>query len=119
MVELIIENLSFRYKGAIEFAIRNVCCRTKLDGISALVGRSGVGKSTLMALISGIYTLQDEIVGCLSGEIMLDGCTPGGLRTPNVISWVPQEPALLDHLTVVGNIILPLTVGNATLNYEK
>jgi len=69
-----------------------------------------VGKSTLIALIAGIYHLTDPLVGDFQGHIAIDGRSPDTLIGPSLISWVPQEPILLEHLSVVENVILPLTI---------
>jgi len=63
-----------------------------------------------MALVSGIYTDRDEMVGDLQGQITLDGHRPEEMRGPHTISWVPQQPALLDHLTVAQNVLLPISI---------
>jgi ABC-type nitrate/sulfonate/bicarbonate transport system ATPase subunit len=103
-----LSSLSFKYKNEKEYAIANVSCEIASEGISAIVGRSGVGKSTLLKLLAGIYVAGDPTVEDLQGGINIDGLIPRQLRGPGVASWVPQESALLDHLTVSGNIALAM-----------
>lgn len=105
-----VANLSCKYRTAASYAIRGASFETESAGIITIVGASGVGKSTLLALLSGIYAPDDDIIECLEGDIELDGQRPCRLRGPHTVSWVPQEPALLDHLTVAKNVALPFEV---------
>ena len=90
---------------------------TAVDGVSleikdgesvAITGKSGAGKSTLLNIIAGL-DLPD------SGEIILDGQriktssaqSLSKYRSRN-IGFVVQNYGLLDHLTVLENVILPL-----------
>ena len=79
----------------------------------AIVGESGVGKSTLLNLIAGLE-LPD------SGSIALDGTelttlddTARTLVRRNRIGFVFQAFHLLPHLTVAQNISLPLSLVGA------
>jgi ATP-binding cassette, subfamily B, bacterial len=58
--------VSFRYKKDNEYAVRNICLDIKAGEYVALVGFSGVGKSTLCALIPRFYDVTE-------GAILLDG----------------------------------------------
>jgi putative ABC transport system ATP-binding protein len=76
----------------------------------AIVGESGVGKSTLLNLIAGL-DLPDR------GSVMLDGCEMTALddaqRTllrRNRIGFVFQAFHLLPHLTVAQNVALQLSL---------
>jgi NitT/TauT family transport system ATP-binding protein len=65
----------------------------------AVVGRSGIGKSTLLHLIAGLTKPG-------GGEIMIDGEPLA--TTPRKPVLMFQRPALLPWLTVVENILVPL-----------
>lgn len=107
---LSVDGLSVRYIGEERFAIQNLslCCET--GGITALVGRSGVGKTTLLAMAAGIYRRDDPMIAQCDGTIRLNERCPRELGGPEHVSWVPQAPLLLDHLTVRDNILLPLVL---------
>lgn len=60
----------------------------------ALVGPSGVGKSTLLRMIAGIDSDY-------AGSIAIDGVTASAAPTPG---FVFQDPRLLPWLTAAGNI---------------
>lgn len=108
MIEL--RNLSCRYASRTEYVLKNLtfCCAA--PGISVVAGPSGVGKSTLMSLLAGIHQAGDPVIGDLRGGILIFGKAPAELHRDRQISWVPQNPVLLDHLTVQENIMLPLTI---------
>lgn len=114
-----VENLSFRYSGKKAYALRQATFQCKSDGITVVVGRSGVGKSTLVSLLAGIYVPEDSVVGELEGKILIDGRPPTWLCGPEVVSWVPQTPILLDHLSVLENVVLPLTIDNRCPNDKE
>ncbi|WP_314237264.1 ABC transporter ATP-binding protein [Abiotrophia defectiva] len=65
----------------------------------AILGRSGVGKTTLFNLIAGILPVQ-------SGSISLGGQP----LEPGQVSYMLQKDMLFEHLTLVDNVALPLVV---------
>ncbi len=68
-----------------------------------LIGPSGCGKTTLLRLIAGLETPT-------SGEIVVNGMTPGDARRHKQIGFVPQAPALLPWRTVEANARLLLDI---------
>jgi phospholipid/cholesterol/gamma-HCH transport system ATP-binding protein len=90
--------------------------RTILDGIDltvrqgeifAVMGRSGTGKTTLLRLIIGLIKPD-------GGTIRVNGVDIGQVRERRLdqiresMGFVFQGSALLDSLTVAGNVALPL-----------
>lgn len=78
----------------------------------ALIGRNGVGKTTLLNAIAGIHRLA-------SGTLRFDGVdltqTPAHGRARAGIGFVPQGRHVFPHLSVIEN----LTVGLAALAGRK
>ncbi|MDP3319669.1 MAG: ATP-binding cassette domain-containing protein, partial [Bosea sp. (in: a-proteobacteria)] len=66
-----------------------------------LVGRSGSGKTTLLKLAAGLLAPRKGVVR-IDG-IALDGPGPR-------IGFVFQQPTLLDWLSVLDNVLLPLSL---------
>lgn len=60
-------NVSFRYKEKYDYVLKNISLDIKAGEYIALVGFSGVGKTTLCSLIPRFYEVSE-------GEILLDGC---------------------------------------------
>jgi len=70
-------------------------------GIISLVGPSGVGKTTLFNVLSGVDH-PDE------GRIFLDGKDITGIA--GKLSYMMQKDLLLEYRTVLDNVILPLVI---------
>lgn len=95
-----ISNVDFKYPGSNEVLIEDFSLEIRAGDKVALVGTSGVGKSTLMDLILGI--LKPD-----SGEIMISGMQPHEAisRWPGALSYVPQDIYIIAG-TVRENIVL-------------
>ena len=59
-------DVSFKYPDSHEYVLKNLCLDIRAGEYVALVGSSGVGKTTLCSLIPRFYEVTD-------GEILLDG----------------------------------------------
>jgi ATP-binding cassette, subfamily B, multidrug efflux pump len=94
-------NVSFRYPGTERLVLQNVSFRVAPGETVAVVGPTGSGKSTLVALLPRIYDPTD-------GEILLDGVPlqgydPGEIR--RITGMVPQDTFLFSE-TIRENIAL-------------
>lgn len=69
--------------------------------IVCILGASGVGKSTLFHIISGLL-MPDE------GRVLLDGEDVTG--KPGKISYMLQKDMMLPYKTVLDNVALPLMI---------
>ena len=92
-------DVSFRYPGTERNVLDSVDFTVEAGSTVAVVGPTGAGKSTLIALLVRLYDPSE-------GEILLDGVPltridPGELRRR--IGMVPQDPFLFSD-TVGGNI---------------
>lgn len=109
-----IRGLNKSYGGARPRSIlRNLALHLARGEYIAIIGESGVGKSTLLNLVAGL-DLPD------TGSIALDGAeltalddTARTLVRRHQIGFVFQAFHLLPHLTVAQNISLPLSLVGA------
>jgi subfamily B ATP-binding cassette protein MsbA len=97
--EIKFQFVSFRYEGAEEHALRDINFTAKKAGVTALVGGSGGGKSTVMNLIPRFYDVTE-------GAVLLDGrdirdVTLKSLRKN--IALVSQDITIFDD-TIATNI---------------
>ena len=92
---LTVKDVSFSFGD--KAVLNNVSLEVQKGEIVSILGPSGVGKSTLFNLIAGILPLQ-------KGSIAVDGAPVSFGK----VSYMLQKDLLLEHKTVLGNIILPL-----------
>lgn len=81
--DLVLRELSFRYRGEEKDAVCSVNCVLRKGELVVIVGESGSGKSTFLKLISGEYAPT-------SGQIYSKG------NVPRTSSFVGQDPLLFD-----------------------
>ena len=92
-----IKNLSYSFGD--NHILKDINIYVKENEIVAIVGSSGVGKSTLFNLIAGVLKKQ-------SGEITIDGSDD----YIGKVAYMLQKDLLFEHKTIINNIILPLII---------
>ena len=85
--------------------LRDVSCSVPKGAVTTVLGRNGVGKTTLLKCLMGV-------VGSKSGSVMLDGRditseTPFN-RAKLGIGYVPQGREIFSRLTVEENLLMGL-----------
>ncbi len=93
------KNVSFKYKEGYDHVLKNISLNIKVGEYVALVGASGVGKTTLCSLIPRFYEVS-------KGEILLDGQNIRGvtLRSLRRNIGIVQQDVYLFSGTVLENI---------------
>lgn len=96
------KDYSFKYQNSTDYLYENINITFGSDKINYIVGKSGVGKTTLIKCIIGEC---DDY----SGEILFDNLDIRDLNMngvlPELVSWVPQEPIIFTD-TIKNNITL-------------
>lgn len=93
------ENVRFDYGGAA--IVDGVDWTVGRGAVHCLLGRSGCGKTTLLKLAAGLLAPA-------AGRVRLDGAP---VRGPgDAVGFVFQAPTLLEWLTVLDNVLLPVTL---------
>ncbi|HEY8202249.1 MAG TPA: urea ABC transporter ATP-binding subunit UrtE [Actinomycetota bacterium] len=96
---LVVEGLDVAY-GRTK-VLFDVALEVPADGLVCVMGRNGVGKTTLLNTVMGILRP-------VSGRVVLDGADIGGLRPDQRvhagIAYVPQGRACFPQLTVLENL---------------
>jgi ATP-binding cassette subfamily B protein len=92
-------DVTFRYAGAAEPAIRNISFTVAPGEFTAIIGGTGSGKSTLINLIPRFYDVS-------SGSVLVDGLDIRQMAQQDLrakIGFVPQAPILFSG-TIAENI---------------
>lgn len=92
-----IKNLSYSFGD--NHILKDINIYVKENEMVAIVGSSGVGKSTLFNLIAGVLKKQ-------SGEITIDESDD----YIGKVAYMLQKDLLFEHKTIINNIILPLII---------
>lgn len=92
-------DVSFKYKEGHDYILKNLCLKLKAGEYVALVGFSGVGKTTLCSLIPRFYEVSE-------GEIWLDGRNIRHIRLDSLRKHIGivQQDVYLFAGTVADNI---------------
>ena len=92
-------NVSFKYKEEHDYILKNISLDIKVGEYIALVGFSGVGKTTLCSLIPRFYEVS-------AGQILLDGHDIRTIRLPALRKniGIVQQDVYLFAGTVADNI---------------
>ncbi|HSR04679.1 MAG TPA: ATP-binding cassette domain-containing protein, partial [Proteiniclasticum sp.] len=102
-----INNLEKQYDK--QEVIRDVSFRIEKGEIFGIVGRSGVGKSTLLRCINALEPFN-------KGDIIIDGISIGSLDSDGVrrlrkkVSMIFQNFNLLNQKTALENVTLPMEI---------
>ncbi len=102
-----IKDLNFAY-GEVQ-ALRDITMQVPSKRIVCVMGRNGVGKTTLMRNITGLEKPS-------SGTMSMDGqdllALPAYRRVTRGIGYVPQGRMIFPRLTVEENLLVGLSGGN-------
>ena len=93
-----IKNLSYSFGN--NPILKDINIHVNENEMVAIVGSSGVGKSTLFNLIAGVLNKQ-------TGEITINGSED----YIGKVAYMLQKDLLFEHKTIIDNVILPLIIG--------
>jgi putative ABC transport system ATP-binding protein len=77
-----------------------------------LRGPSGVGKSTFLHLIVGALRIAPNSGAVVVAGTPLQAQNPSALDAmrPHIVGWMPQRTHLISSLTVLDNVLIPLSM---------
>ena len=99
-----VKNLSYSFGN--NPILKDINIHVNKNEMVAIVGSSGVGKSTLFNLIAGVLKKQ-------TGEITINGSDD----YIGKVAYMLQKDLLFEHKTIINNVILPLII--AKVNKKK
>ncbi len=98
--EVVFDHVSFRYPGAEENVLSDICFAAKPGQTTAFIGSTGSGKSTLVNLIPRFYDVTE-------GHIFIDGTDIRKMKQHDLremLGYVPQKGVLFSG-TIASNIL--------------
>ncbi len=96
-VELCGRDINFRFEQGGDNGMHNLSFTLRSGELVAIMGGSGVGKSTLLSLLNGNLLPQ-------SGSITINGHDIKEPEAKKMIGFVPQDDLLIEELTVYQNL---------------
>jgi len=106
--EIVFQGVSFRYPDAKKEALENFECTFKSNNLTAIVGPTGSGKSTLIDLMLGVLSPT-------KGNIKIFGVSPEKVPGSQIkVGYVPQRVYLTD-----GSIIENICFGEAPNQWDE
>ena len=89
--DVVVTDLTFAFPNAEKMTLDSVSLRVPSGTITAVVGPSGAGKTTLIDNLLGVLTPQ-------SGNVSISGCTPRDARYkwPGAVAYVPQDVSIFN-----------------------
>ncbi|GCE20532.1 ABC transporter ATP-binding protein [Dictyobacter kobayashii] len=103
-------NVTFSYPGAEQPALSNISFKANPGEVTAIIGGTGAGKSTLVGLLPRFYDIDD-------GAILIDGVDLRELTQEHLrskIGFVPQKAVLFS-----GTIEENIRYGKETASFEE
>jgi urea transport system ATP-binding protein len=94
-----VDNVNLHYGAAI--ALRNVSLRAEVGAVTCLLGRNGVGKTSMLRAITGAHPIS---AGSIKWEGQEISRMPTYERARRGIAWVPQGRDVFPLLTVRENL---------------
>jgi len=94
------KNVSFKYLEAEENMLKNISFKAEAGKVTAIIGSTGSGKTTLINLLPRFYDLTE-------GEISIDGIAIQKMRQKylrSIIGYVPQRASLFSG-TIESNLL--------------
>ncbi len=110
-----IDNINQFYGGS--HILRNVGLEAKLGEVTVVLGRNGVGKTTLLKSLMGVVPVKTGVIQLDGGDITRD---PPYERVRKGVGYVPQGREIFGRLTVQENLAMGLAYkrGNTPIPAE-
>jgi len=116
---LSISNLHKTYPGAEHPVFHGYALEVEAGGLCAVVGVSGVGKTTLLNCIAGLDTWEEGHIQ-VNGEAVPKGDLEGlALFRRKHVGLAFQQPHLLPEFTVLENLLMPLRIDGTLVSGQE
>ena len=113
MAELILENVTYRYPGTKTDVLKGVDAVFPAGAVTAVMGRSGAGKSTMLYLLSGLDVPTTGRI-LYNGQELKKAMLDGYRRTES--ATIAQNYLLFPTRTVLENVLYPMELAKMEKN---
>jgi putative ABC transport system ATP-binding protein len=110
---LVVDGLHKTYPGAEHPVFRGYSLDMAEGGLCAIVGVSGVGKTTLLNCIAALDNWDSGTIMVGSEEVPKNDAAKGALYRRRKVGMAFQSPHLLPEFTLLENMEMPLRIDNA------
>lgn len=111
-----VNNLSYIYEGTKKKVLKNINLKFEKGKTYSIVGKSGSGKTTFLALLAGLDI-------CTDGEILYQGMNIKSIDRDdyraNKIGVIFQSYNLLTNATAIENILLSIDISEVKIENKK
>jgi len=115
-VMLSMHNVSYSYDGASQKALKQVSAGFQSGKVTAVIGKSGAGKSTFLSLISGLDLPTEGNIYLRGEDLSLRNRDDYRAQDIGVIF---QSFNLLTNVSAVQNIVLSMFISKSTVKNKK
>ena len=113
---LTLQNISYTYEGASQKALKQINVGFRAGEVTAIIGKSGAGKSTFLSLISGLDVPTE-------GSILLHDNDLSQMNRDDYraqeIGVIFQSFNLITNATAVQNIVLSMNISHSKVKDKK
>ena len=113
MADLILENVTYRYPGTKTDVLKGVDAVFPAGAVTAVMGRSGAGKSTMLYLLSGLDVPTTGRI-LYNGQELKKSMLDGYRRTES--ATIAQNYLLFPTRTVLENVLYPMELAKMEKN---
>ena len=99
-LEMVVKDVEFRYKNS-NNGIHSLSIKIESGQLIGIIGRSGVGKSTMLNILNGRIKPQQGSITINGLNFAQSSEMPDGL-----IGYIPQDDLLIEELTVFENLYI-------------
>lgn len=114
-----LEQVTKYYKSGSTLALNNITLSIPDKSVTAVIGKSGCGKTTLLNMIGGLDTVSSGRVSILGTDITeMPESKLSVFRSEN-IGFVFQFFHLIPELTAIENILFPIVIRKRIFDQDK
>ena len=118
-LDLSIVNLYKTYPGAEHHVFNGFCLDIKAGSLCAIIGPSGIGKTTLLNCISGLDCWESGSIYVGGQLVPINNPEASAIYRRKHIGIAFQQPYLMPEFTVEENLLMPFRITENLASHQK